>query len=74
MKIKINFCDMASDFNKEDNYFTQIINRHFEGYEISDEPDFLVYSVFGTTHLKYTGCVKAIRGKPAGQALWEWTY
>lgn len=49
---------MASDFNKEDNYFTQIINRHFEGYEISDEPDFLVYSVFGTTHLKYKGCVK----------------
>lgn len=56
--LKINFCDMSKDFCIDNNYFINIINKHFDEYEISDEPDFLFYSVFGTTHLKYRNCTK----------------
>lgn len=58
MKIKINFCDMPKLYNKDDNYLVEILNKYYEGYEITDNPDFLFYSVFGTTHLKYKDCVK----------------
>ncbi len=58
MKLKVNFCDMSKFFSIENNYFIDIINKYFGGYEISEEPDFLFYSVFGTKHLKYNNCVK----------------
>ena len=58
MKIKINFCDMPRPFDVNNNYFTDVISKHFEGFEISDEPDFLFYSVFGIDHYKYSNCVK----------------
>lgn len=58
MKLKINFCDMPKLFCKNDNYFIDVIHQYFDGYEISENPDFLFYSVFGTTHLKYRNCVK----------------
>ena len=58
--IKINFCDMFKGFDKQDNIFVDVINRYFDGYEISEEPDFLIYSCFGTNHHKYMNkrCVK----------------
>lgn len=75
MKLRINFCDMAKDFNKDDNYFVNIIKKHFEGYEISETPDFLFYSVFGTTHLKYNNCVKVfITGEAAAPDFNECDY
>ncbi len=59
-KIKIKFCDMYRDFDENDNIFSSTINKYFDGYEISDEPDFLIYSCFGTDHHAYKNkkCVK----------------
>jgi hypothetical protein len=52
MKIKINFVDFWSGFNPNNNYFTRILDKKYE-LELSDNPDFLFYSVFGKEHLKY---------------------
>ena len=49
---------MPKLFDYENNYFTDVINKYFGGYEISEEPDFLFYSVFGIEHFKYSNCVK----------------
>lgn len=51
--IRIQFCDMHKGFDKNNNIFTDVINKYFAGFEISDEPDFLVYSCFGTDHHLY---------------------
>ena len=56
--IKINFCDMFRDFNPADNLYLDIIKKNFDGYELTENPDFLIYSVFGTNHLKYKNCVR----------------
>jgi alpha(1,3/1,4) fucosyltransferase len=56
MKISIDFCDFWSDFNKKDNWFYNLISEDNE-VEISDNPDFLIYSVFGKKHLNYN-CTK----------------
>ena len=52
MKIKINFTDWWGGFNKTDNYFYNLLKDEFE-VEISNNPDFIFYSVFGQEHLKY---------------------
>lgn len=58
--IKIKFCDMYKDFDENHNIFTDVINEYCDGYIISDEPDFLIYSCFGTDHHTYMNkkCVK----------------
>lgn len=56
--LKINFCDFYKEFNKEDNFFTRIIEKYYEGYEMSEKPDFLFYSCYGTNHFKFKNCVK----------------
>ena len=57
--IKINFCDMSSRlFDYDDNFILDIIKKRFGEYEISDKPDFLFYSAFGTDHLRFDDCVK----------------
>lgn len=55
-KIKVNFADFWSSFNKEDNDFANILRERYE-VEISDNPDYLFYSTFGRDYLKYD-CVK----------------
>lgn len=49
---------MPKLFDYENNFFTDVINKYFDGYEISEEPDFLFYSVFGIEHYKFDDCVK----------------
>lgn len=58
--IKINFCNMYKGFDVHNNYFVNVIDKYFGGYEISEEPDFLIYSCFGVEHHKYKNkrCVK----------------
>ena len=56
--IKIKFVDVHWEFNKENNFITDIINRNFGGFEVSDTPDFLFFSCEGTEHYKYDNCVK----------------
>lgn len=56
--LKIKFVDVHWEFDKEDNFIIDIIRRNFDGYEISDTPDFLFFSCEGTEHYKYDNCVK----------------
>jgi len=58
MIINIGFCDMPKNFNINDNLFTRIICKYFDGFKITENPDFLIYSVFGANHYKYNNCVK----------------
>lgn len=50
--IKIDFTDFWPGFDKEDNYFTNLLREGFS-VEISPNPDFLFYSVFGSSHTRY---------------------
>lgn len=54
--IKINFTDFWSVFNKRDNYFYNLLSEDYD-IDITDNPDLLIYSVFGRNHLRYN-CTK----------------
>ena len=53
--LKIKFVDFWPGFNPNDNFITNAL----KGYEIviTDTPDYLFFSIFGYSHLKYN-CVK----------------
>lgn len=51
-KIKIDFSDFWGGYNKTDNYFYNLLKDEFD-IEISNNPDYLFYSVFGKNHLNY---------------------
>ena len=55
-KIKIDFSDFWSGFNKTDNYFFNLLKDEFE-IEITNNPDYLFFSVFGNQH-QYYNCKK----------------
>lgn len=50
--IKIKFVDFWPTFNPVNNYFIKLLKRRFI-VELSDEPDILIYSVFGWKHKKF---------------------
>jgi alpha(1,3/1,4) fucosyltransferase len=52
--VKIGFADFWKHFNKSDNYFFHLLSKRFE-VQLSDSPDFLLYSNYGEDHLKYDG-------------------
>lgn len=54
--VKINFSDFWDGFDPEDNFITDALSGHFK-VVISDKPDFVFCSNFGSKHLKYR-CVK----------------
>jgi hypothetical protein len=56
-KIKLFFTDFWPLFDPEDNYFLDVLRPEFD-IELDDEnPDFLIYSVFGTRFHRYD-CVR----------------
>lgn len=55
-KIKLNFSDFWSGLDKTNNYFYNLLSQYYE-IEISDNPDFLIYSTFGKEYLQYD-CVR----------------
>ena len=55
-KLKIKFVDFWPSFDEKDNDFYKILSKRYN-IEISDEPEFLFYSVFGDDHLDYN-CIK----------------
>lgn len=55
-KIKIQFTDFWPSFNLETNFFLMELNKYFI-CEISENPDYVIYSVYGNEHLKYN-CIK----------------
>ena len=52
--IKIDYCGFWSSFNKEKNFFTIMLSKHFN-VEISDNPDFVICSNRGKPfeYMKY---------------------
>jgi hypothetical protein len=56
MKIKLGFSDMWRNFKPEINWFTDFLRQYYE-VEISDNPDFLIYSVYGDNYVKYN-CIR----------------
>lgn len=50
--IKLNFCDWWPGFNPIDNYFYNLLKEEFN-VEISNDPDYLFFSVFGNLHRNY---------------------
>jgi len=55
--VKLGFSGFWPNFDKKNNPFTHLLARYFE-IEISDDPDFLIYSVFEFDHTKYSKPVK----------------
>lgn len=56
MKVKLKFVDFFSGFDQEKNDIYVFLSRFFN-LEISNRPDFIVFSVWGNSHLKYN-CTK----------------
>jgi len=55
-KIKIDFSDFWGGFDKTNNYFYNLLKEEFD-IEISSNPDYLFFSIFGNSHQNYK-CVK----------------
>jgi hypothetical protein len=51
-KLNIKFADFWTSFNKEDNFFTQLLSEKYN-VQISENPDILFYAHAGTTHKNY---------------------
>jgi hypothetical protein len=52
-KIKIYFTDFWPVFDIYDNYFTKLLSERYDLEVTTENPDFLIYSVFGTEYLRY---------------------
>lgn len=52
-KIKVKFVDFWASFDPDNNYFTNALKGKIE-VEISNDPEILFFSYFGTSHLQYT--------------------
>jgi hypothetical protein len=51
-KIKIDFSDFWGGFDKTNNYFYNLLKEEFD-IDITDNPDYLFFSVFGNKHINY---------------------
>ncbi|SKB65572.1 Glycosyltransferase family 10 (fucosyltransferase) C-term [Lachnospiraceae bacterium] len=56
-KIKINFKGFWDNFDPENNYFINILRKSYD-VEISDEPDYLFYSIFSDEYINYDNAVR----------------
>lgn len=56
-KIKINFIDFWPGFQKDNNFFYNILIKYYD-VEISENPDYVFCSWFSRKHYKYQDCVK----------------
>lgn len=75
-KIKIDFSDFWGGFDKKDNYFYNLLIEQFD-VEISNQPDYLFFSVFGQTHKNYNNCVKIAyyaENIPAPLGYCQWAF
>jgi len=55
-RIKIDFSDFWGGFDKTNNYFYNLLKEEYD-VEISNNPDYLFFSVFGNNHQRYN-CIK----------------
>lgn len=51
-RIKLAFCDFWQKFDPRHNYFTRLLANRYD-VEISDRPDFVIFSCFGREHRRF---------------------
>ena len=56
-KIKIKYVDFWPSLNPEDFIFTKLLRKHFE-VEISDNPDYIFYSLIGNKDYLNYDCIR----------------
>jgi hypothetical protein len=76
-KIKIDFSDFWGGYNKTDNYFYNLLKEEFD-VEISSNPDYLFFSIFGNNHQNYK-CKKIFYtgeniSPPLGYCQWSFSF
>ena len=74
-KIKIDFSDFWGGFDKTNNYFYNLLKDEFD-IEISNNPDYLFFSVFGQSHQNYR-CTKIAyyaENIPAPLGYCQWAF
>ena len=76
-KIKINFTDFWGGFDKTDNYFYNLLKEEFD-VEISNNPDYLFFSLFGNQHQQFN-CKKIFYtgeniAPPLGYCDWSFSF
>jgi len=76
-KIKIDFSDFWGGFDKTNNYFYNLLKEEFDVH-ISNQPDFLFFSVFGNSHQNYK-CQKIFYtgenvAPPLGYCQWSFSF
>lgn len=52
--VKIGFSDFWPGFDAKNNYFTELLRKRFD-VMVSNQPDVLIYSVFGDEHRRHRG-------------------
>lgn len=55
--IKIKFADIPNEFSEKDNFIVSLLQQRFK-IEFTENPEFLFYSNFGNSFLKYKNCVR----------------
>lgn len=55
-KVKVKFVDFFDGFNKENNEFLEVLKQKYK-VELSNDPDYVIYSGFGYDHLRYN-CIR----------------
>ena len=58
-RIKLRFVDKGTDFVPENDYYYKVLARHYD-IEISNNPEYIICSVNGFSHMKYTNCIKIV--------------
>ncbi len=54
--IKLKFVDCGEGFDENNNFFIDILNEKYD-VRIVEDPDYIIYSVWGMEHLKYN-CIR----------------
>lgn len=75
--IKIDFSDFWGGFDKTNNYFYNLLKEEFD-VQISSQPDYLFFSVFGNNHQNYK-CQKIFYtgenvAPPLGYCQWSFSF
>ena len=55
--IRVAFADQHRGFDPHKNDYLELLEKHYEVIVTEDDPQYLIYSVFGTDHLKYD-CIR----------------
>ncbi len=71
-EVRIWFCDFWPFFNPADNYFTRVLTNNYKLVLDEKNPELVIFSVFGFTHLKYINAIRVqFIGENVRPNYWE---